>query len=147
MIGRPHVSNFKNQQGVKTRDLANIEDEYKFNQYTLGVDWNATTGQVSETNLEEDMFQFGLDASINFDISIGYRAIFFWMFKNNNDWLVINPIVFGEVASHSWLGLKLGVLEIYARLDGTGYRATPVEYQATWNLNDPAQYCHTMGFL
>lgn len=55
--------------------------------------------------------------------------------------------MFGEVASHAWLGIKLGIFEIYANVDATGYRATPVEYQAIWNLSKPTQYCHTLKFF
>jgi hypothetical protein len=50
------------------------------------------------------------------------------MFRNGDSWLVINPQVFAEVATHNYLGFKLGVLELYVNIDGTGYRATPVEY-------------------
>jgi len=54
--------------------------------------------------------------------------MFFWMFKKGHDWLVINPNIFAEVATHNYIGFKLGVLEIYIHLDGLGYSATPVEY-------------------
>lgn len=129
-IGRPHVSNFKNDKAVKTQDLYNVEDG--FNQYTFGVEWNATTGQANYSDpkniTQPDMFQFGIDLAINVDLALGYRAMFFWMFKKGHDWLVINPQIFAEVATHNYIGIKLGVLEIYFHLDGLGYKATPVEY-------------------
>ena len=59
------------------------------------------------------------------------------MLRAKQDWLVINPNIFVELATHAWIGIKLGLFEIYANLDATGYRATPIEYQAVWNFLKP----------
>ena len=69
------------------------------------------------------------------------------MLREGNDWLVMNPSIFAEVASHMWIGFKLGIIEIYFNIDALGYKVTPVDYQSMWNLSQPNMYCHTMGLI
>lgn len=93
------------------------------------------------------MFAFGFTFDFNFDLALGYRAIFMWMYRDNIDWFVMNPNIFAELASHNYIAIKLGVFEIRAVVDLTGYKVTPVEYQAMYSLDFDGKYCHSMGFL
>jgi len=69
------------------------------------------------------------------DLALGYRAIFFSMWKYKDPWLVINPNIFAEIASHNWVTFKLAFMDIRVNFDFIGYKATPIEYQGMWNLN------------
>ena len=88
-------------------------------QYTWGYEWDASS---------EGDFSFGLGLDFNLDLALGYRAVFMWMYSEGEDWLVMNPHIFAELASHSYFAVKLGIVEARILLDLNGYRATPVEY-------------------
>lgn len=96
---------------------------------------------------EVTLSNFGIEFSFNIDLSLGYRALMFWMVRAQENLLVLNPNIFLEAASHSWMVLRLGVVEFWFRLDLIGYKFSPVDYQATWSLDQYSHYCHSMSYI
>ena len=93
---------------------------------------------------EEDRdfrFEVGLDA----DLGLGYEGLIFWIVREGKNLMVLNPTAFFEVASHSWILFKLYFWEIRFSLDLTGYKITPIDYQATWDIDNKKDYCQSVG--
>jgi len=53
--------------------------------------------------------------------------------------------MFLEVASKSWMSFKLYFIEFTIKMDLTGYRITPIDYQATWDIDNKKDYCQSVG--
>lgn len=70
----------------------------------------------------------------------------FWMVRSQENILVLNPNIFVEAASHSWMTISLGVVDIKIALDLIGYKFSPVDYQATWSLDHYDHYCHSISY-
>jgi len=96
--------------------------------------------EVTESN-------FGIELSLNVDLSIGYKALMFWMVRAKENLLVLNPSIFAEAASHSWFVIRLGIVEFWLRLDLIGYKFSPVDYQATWSLDHYDRFCQSISYI
>lgn len=103
--------------------------------YTYGFDYIGR----SDSN-------FGIEMSLNVDLSLGYRALMFWMVRSEENILVLNPNLFVEIASHSWFKISFGIIDVKIALDLIGYKFSPVDYQATWSLDNYDQYCHSISY-
>ena len=93
----------------------------------------------------DDDLDFRFEVAFNADIGAGYEALLFWIMREGKNLLVLNPNVYAEVASHSWIIFKLYFIEFRISMDITGYKITPVDYQATWDLDNKRDYCHSVG--
>lgn len=89
----------------------------------------------------------GIEFVFHFDVALGYRLIFFSIWKYGDPWLVLNPSVFADVGIQSWITFKLGAIDIRINVDFTGYRFTPLDYQGMWNFNKTSNYCHGLQLL
>jgi hypothetical protein len=99
--------NYHDDENVETRDLIHLPEQKHV--YTWGYDYTAQTEQTIEQaasgfdNAGASTWFWGVEFSFNLDLSLGYRAIFFSMWKYADPWLVINPNIFAELASHNWI--------------------------------------------
>ena len=90
-------------------------------QYTWGYDYTAQSVVESPSfgfdNAGETTWYWGIDFAFNLDLALGYRAIFFSMWKYKDPWLVMNPNIFAELASHNWITFKLAFMDIRVNFD------------------------------
>ena len=77
---------------------------------------------------KEDDLDFRFEIAWNLDLGIGYEALMFWIFREGKNLLVLNPNVYVELASHSWILFKLYFVEFRFNIDITGYKIAPVDY-------------------
>ena len=49
------------------------------------------------------------------------------------------------MASHTFINFRLYFLDLGFRFDINGYRINPVDYQATWDLDNKEEYCHSVS--
>lgn len=130
----------KSMHGSDSTDVLNtgkkmVKEVYGF----WGYEYMGSTIKDREPRPDDRDFRFeiGLDA----DLGLGYEGLIFWIKREGKNLLVLNPNAFFEVASHSWMTFKLYFIEFTIRLDLTGYRITPLDYQATWDIDNKRDYC------
>ena len=82
---------------------------------------------------------------MNGDISLGWEGLAFWLLRDDVDYLVLNPTIFGEIASHCFISLNLWRWELKLRLDIIGFKLTPLDYQSSVNMQNPGHYCHSLS--
>lgn len=85
----------------------------------------------TKSNLDapkDDDLDFRFEVGFNLDLGVGYEALLFWILREGKNLLVLNPNVFCELASHSYIMFKLYFLEIRMNVDITGYKIAPVDY-------------------
>ena len=58
---------------------------------------------------------------------------------------MLNPAVYGEVAAHGWLAFKLYFMQLWVFVDMEAFKASPLDYQALWSLDNMENYCHSVG--
>ena len=90
----------------------------------FGYDYSIT----HPVDAAEDDLAWGFECAFNIDLGVGYEALLFWILREGKNLLIMNPSLFFEVSSHSWLAFKLYFFEIRINLDLTGYKITPVDY-------------------
>ena len=49
----------------------------------------------------------GLEGGFTADLILGYEFILYWLYRNSENFWVLNPNVYGEVASSFYFGIKL----------------------------------------
>lgn len=89
--------------------------------------------------------ELGIDIGFSTDVILTYQGLAFWLARQNKDFLVLNPSVFLEAAGHVWFELKLYFMTIKVNGDLIGYKASPLDYQATWDLDNKEDYCQSLG--
>jgi hypothetical protein len=109
----------------------------------FGYDYSSYDATSDESFYEH----IGFEASFNIDLAAGYQAFFQWITKDKENLLVINPNIFVEVSTRNWIAFKLFFIEWWFRFDITGYKFTPVDYQALWSLDDYKSYCHSVSWV
>lgn len=87
--------------------------------YTYG--WDTDPANISANN-------FGVEASFNMDLAIGYKVLLFYMVRMNENLLIMNPQAFMEAASHSWVSFHLNFVEIKLLLNMNAYKFTPADF-------------------
>ena len=71
-----------------------------------------------------------------------YDLPVYWMYRNKENFLVLNPRVWLTVAKASATGaLFLLPLELWFEFAFTGMEGSPFEYQAMWSLDNRGHYC------
>lgn len=61
--------------------------------------------------------------------------------NNNENMVATNPRFFIEAASHNWITIKAPFFHVSLYLDIIPYRFVPLDYQATWSLENKNRYC------
>ena len=133
----------KSMHGSDSTDMLNKKHMVKEVHGFWGYEYMASTIKDRDP-LDEDRdfrFEFGLDA----DLGLGYEGLIFWIKREGKNLLVLNPNAFLEVASKSWISIKLYFIEFTIKMDLTGYRITPLDYQATWDIDNKRDYCQSVG--
>ena len=85
-------------------------------------------------------WNFGLDADIGYNFPIQYLY-------TGNDNLLLNPQVYFEVASHSYMDIILPNIEYRIRFDFSGYKYTIVDYVFLFDINNTTNYCSGLSWL
>ena len=119
---QPHVKDLHTEGAV---DLFNTKKIVKDSSYGF---WGY---EYTKSNLDAptaDSLDFNFSVGFNLDLGVGYEALLFWILREGKNLLVLNPNVFFEVASHSYISFKLYFVEIRINLDLNGYRIAPVDY-------------------
>ena len=107
--------------------------------------WGYEYANSTMENPTEDSLDFRFEISFNLDLGVGYEALIFWILREGKNLLVFNPNAFVELSTRNYLKFKLGIIEWTVNVDFTGYRITPVDYQATWDLDHKKDWCHSVG--
>ena len=107
-----------------------------------GVNYAAST---KSEPLKDDDLDFRFEVAFNADLGAGYEALLFWVFREGKNLWVMNPSIFAEIGIHSYVLFKLYFWEWKMNIDALGYRIAPVDYQATWDLDNKSDYCHSVG--
>ena len=119
---RPHVREMHDDNSV---DLVDMKKYVKALPYGFfGYEYSA----LSDPAAAEDDLVWGFECSFNIDLGVGYEALLFWILREGKNLLILNPSLFFELSSHSYLSFKVYFFEIRINLDLTGYKITPVDY-------------------
>ena len=99
-----------------------------------------TAGKISEN-------EFGLNLGIYGRYTADavmpeYDLPVYWMYRNKENFLVLNPRVWLTLAEASVTGaLFLLPLELWFEIGFTTLEGSPFEYQAMWSLDNRGHYC------
>lgn len=113
----PAVSYAKQARKEKSESLLLRTIQGETPRGTYGKSFNA--GETSD---------WGLDIEINTDIGIGYKASFFWLLANNENFIAMNPFAFFEVASHNWVTIRTPLAHISLNINLIPFRFIPIDY-------------------
>ena len=91
--------------------------------------------------------QVGVAVNIVADMFAKIQSPAFWLSRNNDDWLVMNPHVTGELTFETAITLKLWLLDVTFIAKVVGYKFAPVDLQLAWDLNEPNRYCYSVGLF
>jgi len=69
----------------------------------------------------------------------------YWLYRNSENFVVINPNIYGEVAGSIYFGIKLYFIQFWVYLDMEAVRASPLDYQGLWSLDNMSNYCQSLG--
>jgi len=90
---------------------------------------------------------YGLSASLNADLILGYSGLTFWFAIDEMNKLIFNPSLFLEIASHNWVTLHLWNFQYELLLDVILYRYTPFDVQVMVDMDYPRDYCYGVSSL
>jgi len=139
---RPHVRemhNTENSMDVLNTGKKMVKEVHGF----WGAEYLASN--VKRDNLSDADRDFRFEIALDADLGLGYEGLIFWKVREGKNLLVLNPNAYFEVASHSWILFKLYFWEIRISMDITGYKITPFDYQATWDIDNKKDYCQSVG--
>ena len=60
--------------------------------------------------------------------------------------MAVNPRLFLEMASHSWVTVRTPIAEISLNFNVTPYKFTPIDFQFAWSLDSKSRYCSSAGY-
>ena len=116
-----------------TPDPVNLMWGYGYNSY-----------DISQPALFEHL---GIELSFTLDLAVGYQIFLSWLYRDDENFLIINPNVFFTLASLNYVAIKLYWIEWWFRFNVVAEKFTPLDYQALWSLDDMTSYCHSVGWV
>ena len=78
----------------------------------------------------------GFETGFTADLSLGYQFLLYWLYRDGEHSIILNPNLNGEVAVHGWMAFKLYFLHIWFYLDLDFFKASPLDYEALWSLDN-----------
>ena len=81
------------------------------------------------------------------DLFAQIKSPAFWVERNNENWMVVNPHIFGEISAETEFTLKLWLLDVTMSAKIMGYKFAPIDYQMAWDLNNKERYCYSVGLF
>ena len=97
----------------------------------------------SSTAGNADGRQIGIAINIMADLFAQIKSPAFWVERNNENWMVVNPHIFGEISAETEFTLKLWLLDVTMSAKIMGYKFAPIDYQMAWDLNNKERYCYS----
>jgi hypothetical protein len=116
------VNDFMKEPGVESTLLYNVPKttSHHFNNYMAGFKYHIDTPGYP--------WWFGFSAETAYDMTLGYRALFFSMFKEGQNWIVINPQVWAQVSSENHIEFNIGIAQIRLIAELNVFKGNPLDY-------------------
>ena len=89
----------------------------------------------------------GLKTKIASDVYASFQSPAFWLSTNQQNWLIVNPHLFGEVSAWASVTLKFLIWEATLTLRLVGFKFSPLDFQVAKDLSNTDRYCSSVGFF
>ena len=70
----------------------------------------------------------GFETGFTADLTLGYQFVLYWLYREAENFIVMNPNLNGEVAAHGWLAFKLYFMQLWFFVDLEFFKASPLDY-------------------
>lgn len=131
------------EQSYKVLDLAHNADASPLVGEYRDIIWGYDFDKVSYT--DDEGRDVGFTAGFTTDLSLKYQFVLYWLFREDTNFLVMNPNVGGEGAVHAFMGFKLYFMQLWFWVDFNMIEFSPLDYQGLWNMDDRGNYCRSLG--
>ena len=79
------------------------------------------------------------------DLFASIKSPAYWVERQQENWMVVNPHIFGEISAEIDFTIKLWLLDVTLKSKIMGYRFAPIDYQMAWDLNNKDRFCYSVG--
>ena len=108
--------------------------------YSFERDTNIATNSAGRS--------LGVTTKLATDIFASFESPAFMLYQNQNDWLVVNPHLFGEASIWTSVTLKLFIVEVTFSFKILGFRFSPLDFQLAMDMSSPdGRYCSSVGYF
>ena len=108
-----------------------------------GYDYSTFDQDTSPAHMEH----LGFEASFKLDIAAGYKVYLAWLYRDDENFLILNPNIFLQVATLNYIAIKLYWIEWWFRFNIEVEKFTPIDYQALWSLDNMDSYCNSLSWV
>lgn len=102
--------------------------------------------QYSKYFISSKYGEWGIGWNFEFDVDLGYNLPVDYIYTNSDN-LLINPQVYMEIASHSYMDIIFPFINYRYKLDINGYKYTIADYIFLLSLVDYRNYCQGISWL
>lgn len=75
------------------------------------------------------------------DVAIGYTALLFYLAINGENLVALNPTIFAEIGSLTWLTFRLPYMQLTFMFNILPYKLTILDYQGSWSIDEKTHFC------
>jgi hypothetical protein len=93
------------------------------------------------------MEHIGIEVAFRLDLAAGYQVFLHWLYRDDENFLIINPNIYFQLATLNHIAFKLYWIEWWFRFNIIAEKFTPVDYQALWSLDNMDKYCHSVSWV
>ena len=95
--------------------------------YSFERDTNIATNSAGRS--------LGVSTKLATDIFASFESPAFMLYQNQNDWLVVNPHLFGEASIWTSVTLRLFIVEVTFSFKILGFRFSPLDFQLAMDMS------------
>ena len=81
------------------------------------------------------------------DAFVSYASPSFLVTSSDEQWVIINPHIFGEVSGSVSFTVKLLLLELTISVKLLAIKFSPLDWQLALDLDDKERFCYSLGYF